>query len=215
MSEDKFSMTDDEIIEQLRGFITHLASIHQDEYVMDMQFDDLVGELMLELAKGLSYYRDKPSDQKLVLLRRMMDNRIGELRYRYYITSRQFGRLEFSLEYAAPYQSGENQDADDLGETIPDVLDVEGIVDSKERVARVRDALSPKSKRVLDAVISGNKRLSVIMAASTFRSTSVFKTTSPVTLKAWHLADALFMSEKDVQASIIEIRRVYARIMEE
>lgn len=216
MSASKSSYSGDyaDIYEQLEGFVYFLANRNQDpDMPASMEFDELVGELFLELVKGIEYYRGVPKERMIKLLKRMLDNRIGELRYRYYLTHRGKGRMALSLSISVD----DNGEDSDFSELIPDDVDVETQCESHERVKLTRMRLSDTARKVFDALIFGNKRLSMLTATSAKRATNKYqdRDVPDNVVRPWHLADALFMSEVEVRAALVEIRTAYQQVMEE
>jgi len=158
---------------------------------------------LLELAKGLQHYEDLPDDELDAVIRRMMDNRISELKYKFYKTHRKIEISDssyVSLEDYIDYQTLKS-----------DRPDAEDIADSKHRVQVTREELSPIAKRVFDALIFGNKRLNAELKLSNKRANSVYKN-HKVRVRPHHVADALLISEKQVIKSYNEIREVYQEV---
>ncbi len=207
LEQPKFSMVDDERGEQtyvrLVKFAYWLAGNNQNQHSVMLNFDEIVGELLLELAKGLQHYEDLPDDELDAVIRRMMDNRISELKYRFYKTHR---KVEL--------EDNEFWSWDDCSEwenSVEGSPDAEDIALSKQRVKDTRDKLSPISKSVFDALIFGNKRLNVELKLSNKRANSVYKN-HKVRIRPHHVADALLISEKQVIKSYNEIREVYQEV---
>ncbi|KKK54828.1 hypothetical protein LCGC14_3080760 [marine sediment metagenome] len=207
LEQPKFSMVDDERGEQtyvrLVKFAYWLAGNNQNQHSVMLNFDEIVGELLLELAKGLQHYEDLPDDELDAVIRRMMDNLISELKYRFYKTHR---KVEL--------EDNEFWSWDDCSEwenSVEGSPDAEDIALSKQRVKDTRDKLSPISKSVFDALIFGNKRLNVELKLSNKRANSVYKN-HKVRVRPHHVADALLISEKQVIKSYNEIREVYQEV---
>ena len=207
LEQPKFSMVDDERGEQtyvrLVKFAYWLAGNNQNQHSVMLNFDEIVGELLLELAKGLQHYEDLPDDELDAVIRRMMDNRISELKYRFYKTHR-----KVELE-ANEFWSWD--DCSEWENSVEGSPDAEDIALSKQRVKDTRDKLSPISKSVFDALIFGNKRLNVELKLSNKRANSVYKN-HKVRVRPHHVADALLISEKQVIKSYNEIREVYQEV---
>jgi DNA-directed RNA polymerase specialized sigma24 family protein len=200
-----------DIYQKLEKFVYWLASGNQDPDVPGMEYDDLVQELLVELIKGLHHYatQNLPMTSLIKLLKTMMDHRVSELRYRYYVTHRNLGRYPLTLSF-----SPDESDEDDAADMIPDDTDIVALCESAERVRQTRLRLSPNALKVLDSVIFGNKRLSMLTAVSAKRSTAIFKRNWANRLRPWHLADALFMPECEVRHALEEIRLTYLKIQE-
>lgn len=223
VSERKFSVVEDtgmEVYDKLEKFIWYLAYTNQDPDNIMMEVDEIVGELMLELAKGLKYYDGLPSEQLLAVLRRMMDNRISELRFRYYVSGRRIPvNMTVSLDIGdsderdgrgvVGFSNGNGGISHELvskNDSSP-----ESLVESMERVLEVRHKLTDVSQMVFDAVVFGNNQLSEIMFLSAVRAAAVFKNKS-IKIKPQHIADALLMDEKDVRRAFKEIQFAYAEV---
>ena len=93
-------------IERFVYWLADKLSYGNDDNIM-LSYEDVVGELMLEVAKGLNVYKDKPLNELLAILRRMCDARVSELKLKYYMTHRVMFKVTLSL------------DVEDLGEWIP------------------------------------------------------------------------------------------------
>ena len=209
LEQPKFSMVDDERGEQtyvrLLKFAYWLAGNNQNPHSVMLNFDEIVGELLLELAKGLQHYEDLPDNELDAVIRRMMDNRISELKYRFYKTHRKVELEEDKIEF------WDWEDREKWDEIIDGRPNAEDIATSKQRVKDTRDKLSPISKSVFDALIFGNDRLNVELRLSNKRANSVYKN-HKVRVRPHHVADALLISEKQVIKSYNEIREVYQEV---
>jgi len=201
MTQPKFSMVEDERNQtyvRLVKFVYWLAGNNTNPDNVLMDFDEIVGELLLELAKGLKVYGDLPDEELDAVIRRMMDNRISELRYKYYCTHRKIG---LSLTVST-------DDGDEWIECADDGIDTDEIAASRHRVQFTREKLSPIAKRVFDALIYGSERLSKQLKLSNVRANSVYKN-HKVRVRPHHVADALLISEDQVVESYNEIRESY------
>jgi len=209
LEQPKFSMVDDKRGEQtyvrLVKFAYWLAGNNQNPHSVMLNFDEIVGELLLELAKGLQHYEDLPDNELDAVIRRMMDNRISELKYRFYKTHRKVELEEDKIEF------WDWEDREKWDEIIDGRPNAEDIATSKQRVKDTRDKLSPISKSVFDALIFGNDRLNVELRLSNKRANSVYKN-HKVRVRPHHVADALLISEKQVIKSYNEIREVYQEV---
>ncbi len=175
---------------------------------------------MLELAKGLKYYNNLPSEQLLAVLKRMMDNRISELRFRYYVSGR---RVPINMTVSLDFGSDEERDgrgvvgfSNGSGGISHEIVSKEAstpeeLVESMERVLEVRRQLSDLSQMVFDAVVFGNSQLSDIMFLTAVRAAAVFKNKT-IKIKPQNVADALLMDEHDVRRAFKEIQLVYAEV---
>lgn len=166
-----------------------------------MSFDEIVGELLLEIVKGVKHYEDLPDNELDAVIRKMMDNRISELKYRYYKTHR---KDELSLTVSL-------SDGDEWLNEIEGDESVDDIISSKHRVQETRTKLSDIAKEVFDALIFGNKRLSDMLKLSNMRGKAVYKN-HKMRIKPYHVADALMISEAQVVKSYKEIRDAYQEV---
>jgi len=224
MPDSKFSAVEEpdemEVYEELEKFIWYLAYQNQDPNNVMMEVEEIVGELMLELAKGLKFYNGLPSGQMQAVLRKMMDNRVSELKFRYYVSGR---RIPLSLTVSLDLEVGETGDGqivmfgvggDDnlLHEFVPaEFSSPEEIYESMENVVRVRQGLSEVAQLVFDAVVFGNEQLTDVMYLSALRAAAVFKNKT-IRLKSRHIADALLLDDRAVRKAFREIRLAYAEV---
>jgi len=184
-------------IQDLTGFVKYLAGRNQNTECIGMEYDDLISELLLELVKSHDRYKHLPEGQYKAVMRRICDNRIGELQYRHYKTARKEAvhNTSLDLEISLTIRSGEN---------------VERIVESNERVAETRKRLSPTAQLVFDTVIiDENEVLSGIFKMAAKRST---RKPSDI-LKTWQVAEATGMDEKAINKAFKEIKRAYAEVL--
>lgn len=203
---DKFSITEydegEEVFHELEKFVSWVSWNNSEpgaETMMD--YDELSGELFLEVAKGIKHYGGKlPLDQLKAVIRKMVDNRIFELKFRYHCTHRKLGGLNISL------------DIEQIGFPVSDSCNVEELYDSGERIGTLSSALSPRAKRVFDAVIFGDERLGNQIKLSAIRANFVHRNPS-IRIRTHLLSEALYMSEREVRSAINEIKRKYAEVM--
>ena len=87
-----------EVYVELEKFVHFLASKNANPNNVMMEYDEIVSELMLEMVKGLRAYKDLPKGQLKAVIRRMMDNRVSELRYRFYVTHRVAENTSISID---------------------------------------------------------------------------------------------------------------------
>ena len=197
------------MLDKIVKFVYWLGHQNKDENNVMMQFDEIVGELMLEIAKGLSVYAGKPEGQMLAILRKMCDNRIAELKSKHYGTHRKLG--------ANPVRLGEPVDeGDECVDVISKDIGPSQLSESIERVMATRHLLSDTSKRVFDSVILyDNGRVGSQIELSGMRAKAVFKGGGSVRLKPWHVAEALMLSESTVKNCFKDIKESYARVCED
>ena len=191
------------IYQELIGFVYHMAKrFCSDDY---MNFEDIVGELNLELVKGYQYYSGKILDleQFKAVLRQMIAFRIGELRHKQFGTHRIKARMNISIELDI---IGDD-DGRDLSDIIPDRYcgQPEDLCQSSELVEAVKCRISPIAQRVMDAVCSGNGNLAMLVFLSTVRACSG-KPGAHSKIKPWMLAEVLSVSEPEVRKAFTEIR---------
>lgn len=212
--------TIDDVIEDLQEFIYYLAHRNDSIDTIMMDFDEIVGELSEELVKGFYYYQDKDltKPQMLAAIRKILDNRISELIYKYFKTHRVAG-----INYV-PVDSLAEQDDDvdvvsykltrvDIQAFVAISPSPEAITDSQDRVYELFTSLSPNAQRVMGAIIKGNELLSMNIDLSIQRASHAFKN-GTVKMQPWHVADSIGISEQEVKKAFQEIRQEYKRICE-
>lgn len=191
----------EQMYEQLIAFVKWLSSNSVSGESVMMDYDEIVGELMLELVKGCRHYSHLSKDKLAAVLRRMMDNRISELRYRYYKTHRIAERTMEDL-YSKEHEA-----------LLPSYVSVEELVESNELVHSVRERISDKAKIVFDALIFGNERMSEFVRLSEMRRIASGKPSSKhVKLTKSIVANSTVLSERDVYAAYREIRLAYREV---
>jgi hypothetical protein len=197
MPNSKFSKVE-QVYEDLERFAHWLAHNNEDVDNIMMSHDEIFSELMVELVKGVQKYESLPDGQIRAVVRRMMDNRISELRYRFYKTHRVAAKLTISIDVhiSAKISSGSP----------------EALKDSFERVTATRDLLSNKSQQVFDAVIYGNDMLSTLVWLSGVRASAV-GIGGTVKMRPWHVADAINLSEREVRLAYREIKHAYREVI--
>ena len=216
---DKFSDSDDklcsDVYDDLVKFVKWLASSNHDDSNIMMDYDEIVGELMLELVKGVAHYKHLERKKLLAVIKRMMDNRISELRYKYYLTHRKAHAEQISIDHDAGGDSHRFDDDDPEIEHIAadDGGSVEELVDSSSIVTEVRNRLSVDSRKVFDTVIHGNnRRLEVFLAMSAVRMNSVNSRGGKVRLSRNVVANATVLPLEIVRDAYKEISAVYKEV---
>lgn len=222
----KFSMLEDRdemqaVYQDLERFIKFLAVRNAGDFQVLMSSDELIGELNIEFVKGFAAYNHLPKEQLKAVLRKMFDNRIVELKCRFYETHRKSEKTIISLDIdvcvadisqVSPYHQGSSsEDATPVEELVEGDPDSAELVESKDRVLATREMLSPTAKKVFDALVFGNQALAQVMYLVCQRAAKVFKESSP-NVKAWHIADALNLDEEEVKIAIKEIKNAYAEV---
>ena len=214
MGSGKWTMTFDELYEKLEQFVHYLGHTKANGAAL-MDHDEISGELFEEMVKGYARYSHLPEEELLAVVKRMFDNRISELTYKYYVTHRKAAlnpanmptdnneedqwRNGFNITWSSCEEHGE------LGE----------LIESKERVQRTYDALSSDAQVVFKAVIQDNPQLARQLLLSGLRASYVYDNGKVRVIKPWQVAESLIMKEKDVRKAFGEIKRVYAEVMNE
>jgi hypothetical protein len=207
--EDKFSM-----LEQLDKFVWHLAWRYDNPENVMMSADEIASELKEELVKGIKAYGDRPANELLAILKRMLDNRIAELTHRFYGTYRKEDKRLLRLDAAvSPNDEGYDRDLAEGVMVLRDNCDdPQDICESRERVQRTFDGLSPIAKQVLSAVLYENDDLDTTMKLAMLRAESRFS--SPhIDIKPRHVASALGLPEKVVKNAFEEISKAYMEVI--
>jgi len=211
-------MTIDEIVVELQDFIYYLAHKHTSEDTIMLDFDELVGELSLELVKGFNYYKakDMTDGQMLAVIRRILDNRIGELIYKHFKTHRLAGNNYLPLSEFDEMSDSESALKFNVSQMyIQAHIDAaptpEALVESSQRVDALYAELSPTAASVLDAILQGNDLLALNVQLSIDRAANIFKSAT-TNLQPWHVSDSLGMDESEVRAAFKEIRMKYAKV---
>lgn len=197
---------DSALYKRLHGFVCYLAYHNQNPNNVMMAYDEIVSDLTEEMLKGLAYYSHLPPGQLEAAVKKVISNRLGELKYRHYKTHRQAQNSNLSLDAVV---------GDDItiGESVSDDTSrPEAILDSRDRVINTRDRLSATAKEVFDAVIFGDERLELEIRIGTMRSNSIFKEPK-IYLKSWQIADALDLADQDVKDAFKEIRKAYVEVL--
>ena len=210
--------SDEVVLERISKFVHWLAKRCADDATPLMDVEEVVGELFYEVSKGMRYYEDRPLNELLALLRKMCDNRVAELKYRYYKTHRVAARFSVSLDVLDDSERGDNtvykhpgyrthvQVEDDTANTV-------ALVGSALRVQETRRRLSPIGQQVFDVVIMGTDgRVAAQILLAGMRASSVFQRGS-VRIKPRHVSEAIpELSEKDVKIAFAEIRAAYREV---
>jgi len=199
----------EEIITGMKKFVFYLAHQNQDDLI-GMEFDDIVQELQIELIKGVNYYAGKNMNinQLHAVLRRMLDNRISELKYRYYVTYRKNFKIQVSIDIELDEHNGtmrQNPEKLLILKNLTAHEDISEKCESSDRVCATRKKLSPISKRIFDAIILSDDEI----------IRSIHNPNADKHLKYHKVAEALGISERIVKSSFLEIRNAYKEVCEE
>lgn len=225
-------MTFDEVMTELEDFVhwlSHQAERQFGEYSDMMNSDDIAGELFLELWKGFIHYQDKPAGELIALLKTMCDNRIGELKYRYFKTHRKVEASMVKITTLEPEDGaglgelviikGKLVDAELISsETADDfmsdsVSDPAKISMSYQRVMEVRDALSQRSREMFDAIVTDNEEVKAEILLTVERKKFRFSSGGTIRLKRHHVSNALGMSDAESREAWEEIGEQVKEIM--
>ena len=198
-----------DVLESITKFVHWLAWKSADPSTPLMEYDEVVGELLYEVAKGLDRYGDLPHVQQLAVIRRMCDNRLAELRYRYYVTHRKEARLTLDISIM------DDDDQPDADYQYPLAATVEAVSGSMFRVAETRRRLSPTTQAVFDAAIYPNSRMATQILLSGMRSAAVYVGGGTVKVRPHHVAEALCITETAARKAFAEIRKVYGKVRQE
>jgi hypothetical protein len=201
-SKDKFIIIGDESDDAVVSSLTRLAMKHaydNENPSNPMMFaDEILCELFEEMAKGLKHYKDLPYSQKLAVIRRMMDNRISELRYKYYLTYRGESKHDVSIE----------NDNQEVAVCASKELSPEDRLILKDNYQELYDSVSDGAREVLDCVMrDSNPRFLEIMKLHAIRNEGRSQRIRP-----HMIADALLISEEEARRRIAEIKLAYRRI---
>lgn len=178
-----------------------------------MNEDDIAGELFLELWKGYVRYKSKPMGQLQAIIRKMLDNRVSELVYRFYVTHRSVENAMMHLipgspDNPKPYRDGADEISEDV---IPDFSsDPATLYASVERIRTVRSNLSEQDTEIFDAVLDGDPRIMAQIELSMLRATTVYKNGGSVKIKPHHVARALCIPERQVRESFNHVKNTFA-----
>lgn len=193
---DRYMMLYDELL----PFAKFLARKFQSGDILVSQ-EDVVGELLVEFVKAYNRYQDKGYVDIIKISKTMMNYRVSELRYRYYVTSRKNSITDYSL------------DLDEVGEDIPqlhetvadDTLPLECQYEGIQFWNDLLEAVSSTTRDILNLIMVPNARLVMLLKTSEMRAEYVNKNgCKNVSIKPKHIADALFIDEEQVMLSYKE-----------
>lgn len=206
-------MSFDEVYKALERFVHHLA-LQKANGAFLMDEDEISGELFEEMVKGYARYGHLPKGQLLAVIRKMMDNRIGELTYKYYKTHRGLALGALSM----PREDGKNNRVDRWMKSViwtsnGNEFNIDEFLESRERVRETLSSLSEESRKVLLAVLDDCSGLEKQIKLSGQRASFVYEGRGSIKVKPWHVAEALVMEEKNVKKAFKEIREVYAEVV--
>jgi hypothetical protein len=185
-----------EYYDELVNFMHWLAHKHTDDNKALMNHDDIFGELQLEFVKSLNHYGELPRKEFINVTKRMFDNRIGELRHKYYGTHRGIPGIMASLDDSF------------LDDITSDDFCVEDFVESTNFVADIRSELRGIALKIFNMLIYGDERLTELLRLAGMRSSSVFSSRGTIRVKAWHIADVLTIPIAVVTTNLSNIERI-------
>jgi len=217
------TVEDDKVItvfEELEKFVYYLANGAHDPNNPLMNSDEISGELFLELVKGVQYYQALPMEQLLTVIKRMMDNRLSELVYKYYVTHRKAMANTADIDALETYE--ENDGPFLIRADIQIIADVsmqlnpELLAGSSIRMQTLRERLSYDAIKVMDAMMYGNELLYSQIVIAEIRAKEVLgqKSHTP-RVYPWQVADSLGMDEQRVRECIKEIKEAYKQVLHE
>lgn len=201
----------EQVISTLDGLIHWLAYTNADDNTGLMDADELVSELYEEIAKGIKHYSHLPEAELLRVLKRMMDHRISELKYKYYMTHRgevSGGKLGYLVD--DPFA--------DEGETEGSIYNVcvmpstkpddnpELMLQGKQFLASFCEGLSDTAKAIVDSIVNGNRLVTLYVSMSGLRASYVYENGGTITIQPWHVARALDLDVAEAEAGFQEIQ---------
>jgi len=209
-------MTFDELYRKLEKFVHWLAHAKANgAFLMDHQ--EISSELFEEMVKGYARYGHLPEGELVAVIKTMMDNRISKLTYIYYVTHRAQGNHPMSLSGGRLRRpsGGEGWMQKIYWSSVEQDKEPEDLMESKERVQKTRDALSPGAQTVFNAVLYDNPQLARQLTLSGIRASYVYDNGKVRLVKPWQVAESLAMSEKAVRKAFREIKQVYSEVLDE
>lgn len=209
---------EEEVLERISKFVSWLAGRSVRDVPL-MDYDEMRSELYFEVVKGMRYYANKPMNELLALLRRMCDNRVSELKYKYTITHRKAAitALSISVVDIDPDEESRRGGRSSIGHrwVMDNAVELDAEINSATRVSETRCRLTPISRKIFDAVIYGHPNMATQLMLAGTRAGHVYKSGGSVRVKPRHVAEALAMDENVVKLSFKEIRQVYAEVRRE
>lgn len=186
--------TIEDLYNRLHRYIGWLAYTKSSDANVLTQSDELEGELLAEMVYGYQYYKDQKleDDDLLYVIKRMLDNRIGELIHRFYGTHRQ---AEATID-----------DYDGLiSEPDSGAVSPEEYVEAAELVQGFYDILTVDELDIVHVLINQDQRIARRIRLIGIRKTFVYKE-PVVTINADLVADALHRGRSEVRALWCSIR---------
>lgn len=200
----------EEIVKDLEKFVYYVANAVCCDAI-GMELDDVVSECNMEILKGMEYYKSKKlnREQLHAVLRRMIDNRISELKYKYFLTYRKSYQNTISLNFDLEITISNNRVMRD--EVVgynngSGMISIEGdpvqISESRDNVEMTRSLLPENVKKLFDMVIYDSDLLQDMNLTNTDKM-----------LRYKKVAEMLGMQENEVKSAFINIRNAYAEVL--
>ena len=186
--------TIEDLYNRLSRYVSWLAYTKSSDNVL-MQSDELEGELLAEMVYGFQYYKDQDlgDSDLLYVIKRMLDNRIGELIHRFYGTHRQ---AESTMD-----------DYDELVSKPSDAApDPERYVEHTELLCEFIESLTVDEQELVAVLLSQDERIAKRIRLVAVRKTFVFKEPH-ISINADLVADALHKDRQEVRAIWCSVRR--------
>jgi hypothetical protein len=229
MKQDTVGLPIEMVIEKLERFVHWLAIGAANETIALLSHDEIAGELYEEIVKGYNKYKHLAEGPLLAVIRRMLDNRIKELHYRFYLTHRGMGNDAVSLEQWRHDGDGDGSKEYAISGAVLsiDVLvnvsitssedgqDPAALAESIMRVQETRSRLSLAAAAVFDALLYGHPLLAQQVILSGQRATAIYKGDAKVRIQPWQVGDSLLLTEDEVKEAYKEIRAVYQEVLDE
>jgi hypothetical protein len=183
---------EEQVMKRLEGLVVYLANLNNNDDNVMMSAEDIISELNEEIIKGLKYYakENKTVDDVVNLLKRMCYNRIGELRYRYYLTYRRHEKTSISLEVNLTFDISTDEG------------NPEKLFDSSVRVSRTLEMLNTKEARLIFKKIIVEKQFASADTDSVYNHMCVED-----------IARITGLTPREASIGIREIKSVYAEVV--
>lgn len=184
--------TVEELHARLDKFIKWLAYRRASGHIL-MQADELEGYMYEELVHGWQYYgkRGLSTGALLAVVRRMLDNRIGELVHRFYKTHRSVEATMMNLDDCVSMADG---------------VSMEERVRSSEKFDKFWNMLDEQEQDIVAALLNFDNRVRQQVILRGYRRSYVFAS-CVVRIDSSLIADALHYSRTDARHLWSSIRR--------
>ncbi len=179
----------------IEKYVWWLANRSCSDHILMMR-DEIASELFLELWKSWARYgeRDDINESQLKALTiKILNNRVAELKYRFYVTHRS------AEQYVADY--------DDLSDVLCDELPI-----FDGRWDRFIVSLSPSEMAVVVAIVTDDSRVSQQIMLKGWRNAVVYLNGGTVTITPRLMSEALHISLKRMRALWRSISRKWSGI---